>query len=94
MENLLQMNDSILELEVENLRELLRLKNINKELLDANHNLMIRLISECAKNGLFVEPEIEALLTRVRQIIEGISTSNRDLTGEKNYRRPNSSLTQ
>lgn len=77
------MNDSILELEVENLRELLRLKNINKELLDSNHNLLTRLIHEYEKKGLVLEPEIEALVLRVKQVIREINPQSTDnLQGE------------
>jgi predicted nucleic acid-binding Zn ribbon protein len=81
------MNDSILELEVENLRELLRLKNINKELLDANHNLLTRLVQECDKNGVILAPEIEALVLRVKQIIREINPNQPKIYKENIHRR-------
>jgi hypothetical protein len=63
------MDDSILSLEVENLRELLRLKSLNDRLLDANQNLLSRLV----KSGLPLDPETESLILEVRKTLRLIA---------------------
>lgn len=93
MGSLKLMNEDLLRLEVENLSELFRLKDINKKLLDANYNLLTRLVHECEIHKVPIQPEIEALFVQVRQILNEFD-NNRDLTGEKNNRRPNSIFKQ
>lgn len=68
------MDDSLLSLEVENLRELLRLKGLNDRLLDANHNLLLRLIGANQKRGLPLDPEMLALVSEVSKTLRLIAT--------------------
>jgi len=71
------MDDSLLKLEVENLRELLRLKDLNNDLLESNFFLMNRMIQEYRKEGRAPPVEFEALLGRVRQILREIQSKSR-----------------
>ncbi len=83
------MDDSILKLELENLRELLRLKNFNNELLDANHNLLTRLVQLSESVKLPIDIETQGLLASVRHILDQIRNDQPTLNTDKNNREVN-----
>ncbi|NIP61415.1 MAG: hypothetical protein GWN01_00460 [Nitrosopumilaceae archaeon] len=79
-------DDSLLKLEVQNLKELLRLKDLNNELLEIHYSLLERLVKLYKKEGRIIEPEIEALLERTRHIFERYSRTYHQPTGNRsNY---------
>lgn len=73
------MDDSLLKLEVENLRELLRLKDLNNELLEVNYNFMNRLIQEYRKERKTIPVEIEAMLGKIKQILQEIQFADQPI---------------
>lgn len=84
------MDDSLLHLEIENLRELLRLKNLNKQLLDANYTLLTKLIEKHEKDGSPIEANIQTLLADVKRVLFEINPINRQLTGKNTNHEDNS----
>jgi hypothetical protein len=79
-----------------NRSQVVKLQELNLELLDANRNLMSYLIQTYKKTGIAIPEYIHAdsLLSQVSNVLQKINgnPSNQNLTGEKNNRRPNSSL--
>jgi len=84
------MNDSLLSLEVENLRELLRLKALNDRLLDANHNLLVRLVNLSGKSGISLDAETLALVSEVRSVLRQIGHPSDESLREKTRREGDS----
>ena len=68
------MEDNLLKLEIDNLKELLRLKGLNDELLEANYLLLDRLVKIHQIEGRVMEPEITAMLGRIKQILRDMKT--------------------
>jgi hypothetical protein len=64
-------NTELLELELVNLRELYRLNDLNKDLLDANRNLLTRLCQIYKRHNIPIQGiEIDQLLGRIREILD------------------------
>lgn len=75
-----------MELELENVRELYRLNNLNKELLDANYNLLLRLFQNYRQYGILIDkPEIESLLLTVRRILHEIHNNQTQKLNTKKF---------
>lgn len=82
----LLVDDSLLELEVQNLKELLRINSLNEKLLDANHNLMLRIIQ---KYRIPIDAETLALLSETKRVLHEINASPEIDHGFGNTRRFN-----
>ena len=63
-------DEHLLRINLVKLEETLALKELNDELLDANHNLLSRTIQFCRKNNIPIDNEMKALITRVRHILQ------------------------
>ena len=74
----------------------LKTKKLQEELLDVNGMILTWIFHYCEKNNIPIHDDenIYYLIKRSRELLAKITPINRHLTGEKNYRRPNSSLTQ
>ena len=91
-----KMDDSLLKLEVDNLRELLRLKDLNNDLYEMNTALLSKLVKLLERYHDNLDPETIALLGRANQILRDIHTEpvNRIFTGEGTNRRLDRTLKQ
>ena len=83
------MNDSLLKLEIDNLKELMRLKYLNIDLYEINTALLSRLAKLLDKHHDNLDSETIALLGRADQILRDIGTEpvNRIFTGKQNNRK-------
>ena len=68
------MDDSLLKLEVENLKELLRLKDLNNDLYEINTALLDKLIKLFEKYNDTLDVETVSLFGRANQILRDIHT--------------------
>lgn len=78
-------------------QELSRLTDLNVELMDSNRNLMSYLIQVYERNGITHDEfsHAKSLLSQVSKVLQKIDKpNNRQLTGQKNNRRPNRILIQ
>lgn len=62
-------SDSLIRLRLTKLEEALAVKELNEELLDANHNLLTRLIRMKEKSGERLDDNTLELVGRVRRIL-------------------------
>ena len=83
--------DTLLKIYTTKIQEALKLKELNEELLDHTHNLLIRTIQICRKNNIPIDHETRALIRNVTKILHQIQNPLQTTIFQQHFTTPDES---